>query len=181
MEIMTIKEEAIRNLEDFARAANELGIPFMLMEGTLLGAYREKDFVVNDENDIDLGIHEEHFSKYDALIMRLKDFGFTMTKLVKIGDEIHGGAFVRGANHIDIMRMVVVKNQTINYGLMGKLYYKYTKDVFDGYSEINFHGNTYKTPKLIEKFLTQRYGDWKTPVALKNYSWKHKRTSPNAC
>ena len=176
---MTKKEQAIKNLKDFARATYELGIPFMLMEGTLLGAHREKDFIINDEKDIDLGIHDKHFDRYEPLMIRLNDFGFSMTKLVRIGDEIHGGAFVRGANHIDVMRMVPVKDCIINYGLMGKLYYTYTKDVFDGYDQIEFQGNIYKTPKLIEKFLTQRYGDWKIPVPLNKYSWRDKKYSPN--
>lgn len=176
---MTKKEQALWNLRDFSNACFACDIRFMLMEGTLLGAYREKDFIINDEKDIDLGIHDRHFKNYDCLVKRLRAVGFTNSKIVTINGEIHGGAFVRGTNHIDVMRMIKKGNHVINYGLQGKLYYIYTADIFRGYSIIDFHGNPYKAPKKIEKFLTQRYGDWKTPIPLSRYSWKDKKYSPN--
>ena len=149
------------------------------MEGTLLGAYRDGGFVKGDESDIDIGIHDKYFDRYEALIKRLKEAKFECTKTCLANGDIQGGAFVRGRNHIDVMRMVSKDDKIINYGDGGKLYYEYSLDIFDGYNEIKFYKEWYLTPRLIEQFLTERYGDWKTPVPKSEYSWKDIKYSPN--
>lgn len=176
---MTVKEQALANLRDFKEICDELEIPFMLVEGALLGAYREGDFIKGDEHDIDISIMDEYFVKYDELTQRLLDIGFTNQKKCWVKGELHGGAFVRGANHIDTMRMVETEDQIVNYGGNGSLVYGYDKDVFEDYDEIDFNGILCKTPGKIEKYLEQRYGDWRTPVGIAEYSYTNTKYSPN--
>lgn len=178
---MTVKEQALANLRDFKKVCDELQIIFMLKEGTLLGAYRDSGFVSGDEHDIDVGIKDIYFKdgRYDKLTQKLLVLGFTNQKKCHVKGELHGGAFVRGSNHIDTMRMIETEDQIINYGGNGSLVYGYDKDVFRGYSQIKFYGDRYYAPVNIEKYLTQRYGDWKIPVGIAEYSYTDTKYSPN--
>ena len=159
-----LAEISFNNLLDFKKVADEIGLRFMLMEGTLLGAYRDKGFVINDETDIDLGIMEEEFDKVPELINRLLNIGFNFPKVVNFNDVFHGGDLNRNGCHIDLMRMIRQDNLVYNIGEMGALRYDFPKEVFDGYSKIMFYGHEFDAPKDIELCLETRYGDWGTPV-----------------
>ena len=170
---------ALKNLKDFKEVADKLGIRFMLQEGTLLGAYRDKGFVKDDENDIDLGIMDDQFHRVEELIERLEEKGFLFHKGFYVNGKFQGGALVKGDSHIDIMRMLLDGDEIINYGEAGKIKYIYPKEIFNGYSKIDFYGVEYDAPKDIEGFLSTRYGDWKTPVGKEEYSYKDPKYSPN--
>lgn len=168
---------ALRNLRDFKKAAEEQGMRFMLADGTLLGAYRDKGFVEGDEGDIDLMIMDHEFYKITDVMNGLK--GFEFTKEFDVGGVFQGGALVRGTNHIDLMRMVALGDSIVNYGEGGNLIYKYPKDIFNKYSKIDFYGVTYDAPGDIERFLEARYGNWMIPVSKEDYSYKDPKYSPN--
>ena len=167
------------NLRDFKKAAEKVGMKWMIMEGTLLGAYRDHNFVKDDASDIDLGIMEEEFYKLDEAIAILYDYGFDFPKIVNVDGEFHGGALVRGDCHIDLMKMKREGDIVYNLGEMGGLIYEYSADIFDGYSEIEFRGMKLNTPAKIEKYLETRYGDWKTPVGKDEYDYANPKYSPN--
>jgi FkbM family methyltransferase len=167
------------NLKDFKEAADSLGMRFMLQEGTLLGAYRDKDFVVNDESDIDLGIMEDQFDKCQQVIDILLSKGFENNKRVIVDNEFHGGALTRGGCHIDLMKMIKEGSQVYNLGDGGDLRYDYDAKIFDGYSKIMFRGMEFDAPADIEGFLTARYGDWKTPISNTIYNYSNPIFSPN--
>lgn len=176
---MALKDEAIKNLIDFKEAADYLGVRFMIMEGTLFGAYREKDFMPDDEDDIDIGITEEYFDKVETLIEFLKKKRFVNHKRVEWGGKFHGGALERKGNHIDIMRMIKEGDIVYNIGNHGALRYEYPAELFNGYGSIKFHGITLETPVDIEGYLTTRYGDWKTHVDRSIYNYASPIFSPN--
>ena len=123
-------------------------------------------------------IMERNF-KWDEIKHHLLAKGFELIKEVIILEEPHGGAFQRGSNHIDIMKMVTLGDKIVNYGEMGRLVYLYPKELFDEFTDIEFYGVKYKAPKDIDKFLTTRYGNWRTPVSAKEYSYKDPKYSPN--
>lgn len=173
-----IRDEAIKNLKDFKEIADKAGMRFMLMEGNLLGAYRDGDFCKGDENDIDLGIMDDQFFKFDEVIEELEAKGFYCKKLVVADGLWHGGCWERNGNHIDIMRMLF-DGKVYNIGEMGKLRYNYSPDIFETYGEIEFLGLKLETPGKIEKFLEERYGDWRTPVGSDEYDYANKKYSPN--
>lgn len=174
---MTLYEQAKINLEDFKRIADEEGMRFMLMEGNLLGAYRDGGFCNGDENDIDLGIMDDQFWKFGNVATKLEEIGFRCKKMV-LTDIWHGGCWERGGNHIDIMRMLN-DGKVYNIGDMGGLRYDYSPDIFDEYGKINFLGIELETVGKIEKFLEERYGDWKTPVGIDEYDYRDTKYSPN--
>src|SRR5574343_682425 len=160
-----------QNLRDFKEISDRVGMRFMIMEGTLLGAYRDHNIVKDDENDIDLGIMEDQFYKFDDVCKFLEDIGFSNKKMVVVDGEFHGGCWERHGNHIDIMKMIKDGDVIYNIGDMGGLRYDYPADIFDGYGKINYLGMELETPAKIEKFLETRYGDLKTPVGINAYSY----------
>ena len=168
-----------QNLRDFKEVADKIGMRFMLQEGTLLGAYRDKDFCENDEADIDLGIMEDQFDKVQQVIDELKKRGFTNRKRVVVKGVFHGGALVRDDCHIDLMRMIKEDDVIYNIGDMGALRYDYDADIFDGYSKIMFRGMEFDAPGDIEGYLVERYGDWKIKVSAHIYSYHNPIFSPN--
>ena len=178
-----LKEQAQNNLKDFKVAADKVGIKFMVMEGTLLGFHRDKDFVKGDEHDIDLGIMDEEIDKVPALIEELKTMGFDHFKDFTLIGEFEGGALKRGGNHIDLMRMHRDNEEVYNFGravIDGKpelLSYEYPAHLFDGYGTISYNGDTFLTPNDIEGFLEITYGDWKTPDP--DYCYHDKKSRPN--
>jgi len=165
------------NLKDFKEIADKVGMRFMLMEGNLLGAYREKGIIKGDEDDMDLGIMDNEFSKFPQVIDELLKKGFVERKRVVINNELHGGCWERNGNHIDIMRMIKDKGLVYNVGDGGALRYDYSADIFSEYGKIDFLGLEVDTVGDIEKFLTERYGDWK--VKNPNYSYKDPVSSPS--
>jgi phosphorylcholine metabolism protein LicD len=171
-------ELAKKNLADFKRIADEEGMRFMLMEGNLLGAYRDGGFCEGDENDIDLGIMDDQFYKFANVATRLEDEGFVNRKFVFCNNLWHGGCWERNGNHIDIMRMLN-DGKVYNIGDMGGLRYDYSPDIFEEYGKINFIGLELETVGKIEKFLEERYGDWRTKVGKEEYSYRDPKYSPN--
>lgn len=169
---------AKQNLADFKRIADEEGMRFMLMEGNLLGAYRDGGFCEGDENDIDLGIMDDQFYKFGQVATRLEEEGFSNKKFVFSNNMWHGGSWERNGNHIDIMRMLN-DGKVYNIGDMGAIRYDYSPEIFDSYSKITFLGLELETVGDIEKFLTERYGDWKTKVGKAEYSYRDPKYSPN--
>lgn len=169
---MTIKEQAIQNLKDFKIAADRLGIPFFLMDGTLLGAYRQGDFISDDIDDIDLGVIDGEFNS-EPLIEELVGMGFTHKKQLMVEGERYGFSVTRGENHIDVMR--IMSNEKGSYNLarnrtgQGLVSYNYSH--LTRWCLIPFAEGIYRIPDNTEQFLEQRYVDWKTPVKRGDYDY----------
>ena len=139
------------------------GIEFCLVFGTLLGAYRDNNFIAHD-SDIDIGvvgadqaesirqiIHRGEFAKKG--IVSFKERMFTL------GRDNH---------YIDIYPFI--KYQDSYKSLLGFTFidYKITESDMP-FSEIDFLGEKFKAPADIEKYLIERYGkDWKTPIVDKH-------------
>lgn len=177
---MELKEQAIKNLRDFKKAAEQVGMPFMMMEGNLLGFYYKGDFCDGDEGDIDLGIHERHFHKVDKVIKLLELQGFEHHKRFMLGDSFEGGAIRRGGNHIDLMNMHTDDDTVYNFGRcpQGLVVYEYPAEMFNSYDTITYLDMTFLTPSDIKGFLDHTYGEW-NPEKAKNYCYYDKKYRPN--
>lgn len=165
---MTTKEQAQQNLKDFKKVADELGIEFCLMDGTCLGAYREGDFLVGDEDDTDLGILSKDY-RGDELLEGLKKAGFDHIKQLMIDGKRYGCKVKRGDNHIDILRINTDDVKSYNLGRYKDGYVAYTYPIISEFVEIDFNNDKYNIPANTEKFLERRYADWKTPVSRENF------------
>ena len=138
------------------------------MDGTLLGAYRDKDFVIGDENDIDLGIMEPYFPQFKQAIKELAKIGLRKFKGWGLEGKAEGYGLIRGKNHVDITKIHIKKGKAFNLArkcgrpqLPPFFAYVYPIECFTNFDIIEFQGTKFNIPSKTAKFLSLRYGNWK--------------------
>lgn len=179
MSISVVKVQAINNLGDIWWSAKKIGLEFFLLDGTLLGAYRDKDFCEGDEDDIDIGILDENYDRTDELVRELEKFGFQKYKEYVIKDKLEGFGIRKGGNHIDVIRINKhpKRDECYNFGReftkggIIKIGVVYPSKHFDHFDKIRFYGMDFNIPNNVESFLTNQYGDWKVKVDRRDYNW----------
>lgn len=182
---MTTKEQARKNLLDFKRVMDRLKIPFCLMDGTLLGAYRDQDFIKEDEDDIDIGVLEKHYGRIPDVVQVLERKDFQKFKVFNVSGRLEGCGFRRGRVHLDIFSVHMQGNKAFNlartwgrHRLPPVIAYVYPRYCFEKFATIHFQGTCFNIPSQVEDFLSVRYKDWKTWVARKNYDYLDMRQCP---
>lgn len=173
------KAEAKLNLLEFQRAMVRAQIPFYLIAGTLLGAYREGDFIDGDEKDIDVAVMERHFARIDDIHQSLTDAEFVRSKVFTVKDKVEGVTWQRGSNHIDIACMHLKDGRAYHlgrsagqHGLPRVFACVYPGRCFTFASLcIEFLGQEFIIPNDPELFLSANYGTWKTPIAPKDFDY----------
>lgn len=135
-------------------------IPFFLIFGTLLGAYRDKGFIQND-SDIDLGLLQEYREK----VIELIEEGYF---------AIYGFWYIRDWHKKTHLAALQYKTDYIDFWFFekrgaiyrsGRFYNIRASQIDKGFSEIEFYGEKFKTVNNIDKYLKRHYpdGDWRIP------------------
>lgn len=134
-------------------------IPFLLVFGTLLGAYRDGKFIEWDR-DIDIAFLKEHKEK---VLKVIKDGEFAFYEIMLIRD-------------IGYLYSLVYKSEYIDFHFFEKRAHGYVSGGADEYvikkdqienpnSKIMFLGEEFNTVFSIEQYLVDQYGEtWKTPT-----------------
>lgn len=164
------REQAKNLLLDIGNILEKYQIPFFLMQGTALGAYRDHGFVPS-EKDIDLGILQEDFSTF---IVRYLTREFT--------DRRYDVEFF--TQPFNYVRTMVVWGHHCKLDLVGwtkhgdkrftatpvrewidKPYaIVHDAQILETYQEIEMFGRTWRVPSPIEKYLELEYGSgWRKP------------------
>ena len=144
---------------------DDKGIPFLLMHGTLLGAYRDGNFIPHD-NDLDLGIFEVDDERMKSIIPDLYDAGIKICRyhygiiysfiykgLICDIDVIQKARFPYGFRYVRVLTELVPK--------------KLLSDV----ASHDFLGASFLIPNRVEDFLAYEYGkDWRVPQKGKSAS-----------
>ena len=179
MNISVPKLQAINNIGDLWWVAKKIGLEFCLLDGTLLGAYRDKDFCIGDEDDIDIGILDKDYDKTYELVGELEKFGFQKFKDFIVKDKLEGFGIMRGGNHIDVIRVSKHPKRDECYNIAREwkgddivhLACVYPSSHLDYFDTIRFYGLDFNIPNNVESYLTNQYGDWATKVGRSNYDW----------
>jgi len=187
-----MRDDAVKNLLDFKKIMDEASITFCLTEGTLLGVYREGDFIAWDTEDIDTMVPHKEYDRFIELEDKLKEAGFEVlvgscivmpdkqeTRDISEG-RVEGSSLRRGQNHMCVSRLHILRDYAYNigrgapgrFGLPRIWAYKFPKECFSGWDWIDFLDTKFRIPQNVEKFLEARYANWKVPV--RSYDW----TSP---
>jgi len=147
-----------------------LKVEFALANGTLFSIYRDGDFFKDDQNDIDIVIHQKFLWKIPELISELKKEGFILTRHFIHKGIVRTLAVEKNGIHIDILMTFKKGEDTYFIGppkpVSNKPYtaFVYPAYCFEKYDTINFRGINFNTPHKTEDFLSARYGkDWKIP------------------
>ncbi len=170
------KEKAIENLRLAKEVFNELNIQYWLFYGTLLGAVRENDFILHD-NDLDVGMYINDHK--DELISKFKEKGFELKKTFGSKNEGLEYALERNSIKLDIFFFYKEKdyiwtsewycNKFVNFKILKKLKLVKAKLLKIKYpfiktKEIKFKGEKFLIPSNSEECLEAHYGkDWKIP------------------
>lgn len=163
-------------LLDLKYSLDELQIPFFLLQGTALGAYRDHGFVPT-EKDIDLGILIENLScKVPALLSYLTEMGYEV--------ETRNRTLPFKEPHTIVVYDTSRKAKADLVGLHKneKKGHRYTctpdnpveilepycivheAALLENYQTIGLFGEEFLIPSPIETYLEREYGeDWRTP------------------
>jgi len=138
-------------------------INLFLSNGTLLGAYREKDFIPWD-NDVDMDVLAEEFEiKYDRVKEELISAGYIVRGIKRYPDTkinvYHMG------EKVGILSLYLDKVQDIRY----RGPYVWPNKMYTESEKIMFKGAEFNAPKLLDYMLHQYGEDWKIPNSTKNY------------
>ena len=170
-----------RNLEDARNLLLELvdllnaaGIDYMLDAGTLLGIVRDGDLIPWD-GDLDISIPDRGLPKLLELVRQgaLRHRWISRRFFASAYDCWDAGDY--RAIKVRDRRWRLFKGR-----LVADLYIKYRwKDAyywssmrmiskadaryFDRYEELDYFGRRVKVPASYQEYLTQIYGDWRTP------------------
>lgn len=144
---------SLKNLIQFKDVAAVYDLEYYLLYGTLLGAYRENDFISHDV-DSDLFIHLENFDKLLCVIfdlVKLHHFN-----LIRVDGDMF--SISRNGEYIDIYV----------FRLSGKLLkcndMIIPSQLIRGRRLVKLRGEEFFAPEDTEKLLVHLYGgDWRIP------------------
>ena len=177
----TTPEQSAGVLKEAKRLLDELEIPFCLFLGTALGAYRDKKFCDGDEDDIDLAISDKYYDRVEDIKEKFKDFEneHHWCSDDKKCPEISFTKRWAGTSYtkIDIFFISEINNKS------AWKFYPHSdpnaattklidKRFFEKFDQVEFYGETFNIPCCVEDYLEANYGDWKTPINRKFFSWQ---------
>lgn len=139
------------------KVLNEHCIPFFLIFGTLLGAYRDGEFIPYD-SDVDIGLFMRYRGKLLSLIRSgaFNQYGIQFcTKKYKSLNF-----FTYKGERIDLF---FFRKKNGVYKCL--CFYIDEKHIENGLDDIEFLGSQFKTVRYIEQYLQGAYGeDWARPI-----------------
>lgn len=144
---------ATKALADLKKALDLHHISFFLISGTLLGCIREGKLLGHDK-DIDVGVWDEY--SYDELVDYLSTSGYfyivpTRTKHLITLKHVNGIV-------IDVFIHYREPNDYWHAGVK----IKWHNSPFN-LIKTEFLGESYLIPENYDLYLTENYGDWRTP------------------
>ena len=150
-------EECKHFLMEVRDILNKKNIEHFLLFGTLLGAYRENDFIKHDR-DIDIGMFIKSKEDLESLVL---DGSFAEKGIKFFKDRSY--SLCKGSVYMDIYPFTMDGDEYRS--LLGwddnfRLNPKYFPT-----QEIEFLGEKFQTVSNVEDYLIEKYGqDWKIPV-----------------
>jgi phosphorylcholine metabolism protein LicD len=145
------------DVRDILKSAD---IQYFLLFGTLLGAYRDNDFIKHDK-DIDIGIFAESEKKIEELISS----GTFAEKGIETFKE-RNYSFCRDETYLDIYPFAL-DGDDFRSRLGWAYNYRLNKKYFP-LQNISFMDENFSTISNIEDYLTEKYGtNWNEKIKNK--------------
>lgn len=136
--------------------------PYWLSAGTLLGLEREGRFLPHD-TDIDVAV------RGGEAVQLSKDY--IPIRFVDTDKPMQRAYLHRPTNIIfDIFHYYDIDDKIYNQQEKGSIYR--TKSLVEPLVEKEYLGHTFSVPNDIDKYLTEWYGDWRTPVIGGKTEWQ---------
>ena len=144
------------DLEEIYDVFESLSINCILIDGVLLGAVRDRDFIAWDW-DVELALLEEEVIDNTTTILNalhLKGFQILLVNPFSLNYKIN--VCKRGTK----FSLVGLR---LSLGYRYRVNFRYPARSFETLDEISFLGKQYKIPSHVESLLQFCYGDWQTP------------------
>lgn len=187
------KKEALNNLIDLDKLFREIKVEYWLTCGTLLGFYRDGDFIGHDK-DTDICVNSRDFNGY--VLKRILSLGFKILRC--FGTLEDGFEISLNRNGVKLDIFLFYKNDDKWYN---SVYYDFTNldclkfdYIYDPFeiSESIFLGYSFKVPKDIESWIISHYGEdyripnkkwlwWESPKNVKQTNIRVKYDDSIAC
>ena len=171
------RNHAYSALHDWSKIFQIDDIPWFLVSGTFLGLIREKNFLAHDY-DIDFGIFDRDFdlTNLKKKLHKNKDF-FIKTIDVSVNGDFKNGYFRvtekekpllvklvhRTGINVDLFVHYQGENLTQKVIWHGSSYHRWDNSLFK-LKEYKFFDLKVLGPVDYDKYLSENYGDWRTPV-----------------
>ena len=165
-------EHAKCALKDFADLFPKEDWPWYLVSGTLLGVYRDGGFMSHDY-DIDVGINDGEVDA-DAMLVTLNQNPSFVVKKVDYHLAVSREQGGRYAIHAYRTMFKVIHKNGVNIDIFihfrdgdilwhGSVIHRWDNKAY-GLTEYELEGISVLGPDNPEEYLTENYGDWRTPV-----------------
>ncbi|MDA7766409.1 FkbM family methyltransferase [Alphaproteobacteria bacterium] len=144
------------DLEEIRDVFLSLKLNCILIDGVLLGAVRDKNFIIWDW-DVELALLEEEvIGKTTMILNALHAKGFQILLVNPFSLTYKINVVKRGSK----FSLVGLKS---SLGYRYRVNFKYPARSFETLDEINFLGKKYTIPSDVDGLLRFCYGDWRTP------------------
>jgi len=159
------RENGEKILFETADILEEIGVPYHLTHGTLLGLYRDHAIIEGD-SDMDIGILMEDFRpKLDDMIDEFSSNGFRVRPFSTPCSYIRTLWLYKYDTIMDIMGFFLYKDKRFCLSQEKEnVAWLHSAEFFNNYTLIKFKGKEFPVPAKTEEFLKEAYGDtWQIP------------------
>lgn len=158
-------DNSFENLVCFKNVCDEFEIDYFLAFGTLLGFYRDNNFITYD-SDSDIGILDKDRVKLFSALLVLINSGF---KIIRFTDNLI--SISKNNDYIDVYIFKLKKywNKKI-WNCNGFIY---PFETLESWASIEYKNVVFRTPSNLPILMESLYGkSWKVPI-------KNKHSKPN--
>jgi hypothetical protein len=131
------------------------GIVWWVIDGTCLSLVRSGR-MEEWQQDVDVGVWDIAGATAALKAARWPDKG-TFPNQFKSAGKLDVCGHRRDGD-----RVLVDYLENVTYGFSGNL--------FDEFGTVTVNGHTFRTPSPVEQYLSEHYGEWRTPV--KEWDWR---------
>jgi phosphorylcholine metabolism protein LicD len=160
------EENAKRLLFELDDIMRSLEIPYFLYAGTCLGAVREKGFIKIDR-DVDIAILEENFRPGEIIkSLFYNNFEYELIDHRherKWNGKPYAIKCSKYDEHCDISSMMKKGKYRYSPSHISTPMFVHTAEFIEDTEPVVMYGRTFLVPKEYNRFLTEHYGDWRTP------------------
>jgi hypothetical protein len=171
------RDALYKNLKDVYEVFQEHGIKCWLSHGTMLGVYRDGDFIPWDD-DADVGADIRTADRRLEAEEKLRDMGFFVpqigdrTRPVSEVDNMpyHDTVAIRDGEKIEVWWYEKIGDKYV-YDVDRHAWLQHPEKYYDTLATIDFKGTHFNIPSHIEQWLEMMYSsDWNVPQEGRKYN-----------